>query len=43
MHRGRLTGSFEGPDFPVAAIGAAAAGIVAEHNEDVTLHPGAVV
>ena len=43
MHRGHLTGSFEGPDFPVAAIGAAAAGIVAEHTEDVTLHPGAVV
>ncbi len=42
MHRGRLTGVFEGPDFPVDAIGAAAAGILAEQGEDAALHPGSV-
>ena len=42
MHRGRLTGSFDGPDFAVDAIGAAAAGVTAERNEDIALHPGAV-
>ena len=42
MHRGQLTGSFEGPDFPVDAIGAAAAGITVERQEDTALHPGAV-
>ena len=42
MHRGQLTGSFEGPDFPVDAIGAAAAGVKVERQEDPALHPGAV-
>ena len=42
MHQGRLTGSFEGPDFSPDAIGAAAAGVVAERTEDPTLHRGAV-
>jgi len=42
MHQGRLTGSFEGPDFSPDAIGAAAAGVVAEKAEDPTLHPGSV-
>jgi ABC-type sugar transport system ATPase subunit len=42
MHRGQLTGSFEGPEFPVDAIGAAAAGITVERREDPALHPGAV-
>ena len=42
MHRGQLTGSFEGPDFPVDEIGAAAAGVVVERQEDPALHPGSV-
>ena len=42
MHQGRLTGAFEGPDFSSDAIGAAAAGIVAERAEDPSLRPGAV-
>ncbi len=42
MHQGRLTGSFEGPDFSPDAIGAAAAGVVAEGTEDPALHPGSV-
>lgn len=42
MHQGRLTGEFQGPDFSPDAIGAAAAGIVAERTEDPTLHPGSV-
>ena len=42
MHRGQLTGSFEGPDFPVDAIGAAAAGVTVERQEDPALHPGSV-
>ena len=42
MHRGQLTGSFEGPDFPVDAIGAAAAGVTVERQEGPALHPGSV-
>ncbi len=42
MHQGRLTGSFEGPDFSPDAIGAAAAGVVAEAAEDPALRPGSV-
>ena len=42
MHQGRLTGAFEGPDFSPDAIGAAAAGVVAERAEDPALHPGSV-
>ena len=42
MHQGRLTGNFEGPDFSPDAIGAAAAGVVAERSEDHALHPGSV-
>ena len=42
MHQGRLTGSFQGPDFQVAAIGAAAAGVLAEGFEDPALHPGSL-
>ena len=42
MHQGRLTGSFEGPDFSADAIGAAAAGVVADRSEDPVLHPGSV-
>lgn len=42
MHQGRLTGLFEGPDFSPDAIGAAAAGVVAERSEDPALHPGSV-
>ena len=42
MHQGRLIGEFQGPDFSPDAIGAAAAGIVAERTEDPTLHPGSV-
>ena len=32
MHQGRLTGSFDGPNFSPDLIGAAAAGVVAEGN-----------
>ena len=39
MHQGRLTGSFDGPNFFPDLIGAAAAGVVAEETEDPTLHP----
>ncbi len=42
MHQGRLTGEFQGPDFSPDAIGAAAAGVVAERTEDPALHPGSV-
>ena len=42
MHQGRLTGSFEGPDFSADAIGAAAAGVLADRSEDPVLHPGSV-
>ncbi|QPC95536.1 sugar ABC transporter ATP-binding protein [Mesorhizobium sp. INR15] len=42
MHQGRLNGNFQGPDFSADAIGAAAAGVVAEATEDPALHPGSV-
>ena len=42
MHQGRLTGAFEGPDFSADAIGAAAAGVVAERTADPSLHPGSI-
>ena len=42
MHQGRLTGTFTGPDFSPDAIGAAAAGVLAEQAEDSALHPGSV-
>ncbi|WP_174275252.1 sugar ABC transporter ATP-binding protein [Sphingomonas bacterium] len=40
MHQGRLTGAFDGPHFDPQAIGAAAAGLLAEALEDLALHPG---
>ena len=42
MHQGRLTGTFDGPDFSPDEIGAAAAGVVAERTREPALHPGSV-